>query len=175
MRGFFHCRGQKEIPRSLLLVSPACVLSHSVEANSFATPWTVAHQAPLSREFSRQEYWSGKPFPSPVNLPDLGIERKSSALQADYHLSHQGSSKRSIFDFKMWRRFLMTEKLLRSFSHWVLQRRQQWVKRNTGGSLSVESSPGSMDRRRRWSATGVGQCLALGPQIWNYKVLSCEN
>ena len=51
MRGFFHCRGQKEIPRSLLLVSPACVLSHSVEANSFATPWTVAQQAPLSMFF----------------------------------------------------------------------------------------------------------------------------
>ena len=40
----------------------------------FATPWTVAHQAPLSMEFSRQEYWSGLPFPSLGYLPDLGIK-----------------------------------------------------------------------------------------------------
>ena len=49
----------------------------------FATPWTVAYQAPPSMEFSRQEYWSGLPFPSPRDLPDLGIEPKSPALQAD--------------------------------------------------------------------------------------------
>ena len=45
-------------------------------------PWTVAHQAPLSMGFSRQEYWSGLPFPSPENLPDSGIEPRSPALQA---------------------------------------------------------------------------------------------
>ena len=48
----------------------------------FATPWTVAYQAPPSMEFSRQEYWSGLPFP-PVGLPDPGIEPRSPALQAD--------------------------------------------------------------------------------------------
>ena len=46
-------------------------------------PWTVAHQTPLSMEFSRQEYWSGLPFPSPVDLPDPGIEPGSPTLQAD--------------------------------------------------------------------------------------------
>ena len=46
-------------------------------------PWTVAHQLPLSMEFSRQEYWSGLPFPSPGDLPDLGIEPGSPTLQAD--------------------------------------------------------------------------------------------
>ena len=40
----------------------------------FATPWTVAHQAPPSMDFSRQEYWSGLPFPSPGDLPYPGIE-----------------------------------------------------------------------------------------------------
>ena len=45
--------------------------------------WTVARQAPLSTEFSRQEYWSGLPFPSPGDLPDPGIESRSPALQAD--------------------------------------------------------------------------------------------
>ena len=49
----------------------------------FATPWTVAHQAPPSMEFSRQEYWSGLPFPSPGDLPNLGIEAESPTLQAD--------------------------------------------------------------------------------------------
>ena len=49
----------------------------------FATPWTVAHQAPPSMGFSRQEYWSGLPFPSPGDLPDPGIEPRSPALQAD--------------------------------------------------------------------------------------------
>ena len=49
----------------------------------FATPWTIAHQAPLSMEFSRQEYWSGLPFPSPGYLPNPGIEPRSPALQAD--------------------------------------------------------------------------------------------
>ena len=49
----------------------------------FATPWTVAYQAPPSMEFSRQEYWSGLPFPSPGDFPDPGIESGSPALQAD--------------------------------------------------------------------------------------------
>ena len=49
----------------------------------FVTPWTVAHQAPLSMGFSRQDYWSGLPFPSPGDLPDAGIEPGSPALQED--------------------------------------------------------------------------------------------
>ena len=49
----------------------------------FATPGTVARQAPLSIEFSRQEYWAGKPSPSPGDLPNLGMEPGSPTLQAD--------------------------------------------------------------------------------------------
>ena len=49
----------------------------------FATPWTVAYQAPLSLGFSRQEYSSGFPFPSPGDLPNPGTEPRSPALQAD--------------------------------------------------------------------------------------------
>ena len=49
----------------------------------FVTLWTVAYQAPPSIRFSKQEYWSGLPFPSPWNLPDPGIEPGSAALQAD--------------------------------------------------------------------------------------------
>ena len=56
------------------------LLSH---VRPFATPWTVAHEAPPSVGFSRQEYWSGLPFPSPGDLPDQGIEPRSLTLQAD--------------------------------------------------------------------------------------------
>ena len=51
------------------------------------TPWTVAYQAPPSIGFSRQEYWSGLPFPSPGDLPNPGIKPRSPALQADALLS----------------------------------------------------------------------------------------
>ena len=47
------------------------------------TPWTIAYQAPQSMEFSRQEYWSGMPLPSPGDLPDPGIEPGSPALRVD--------------------------------------------------------------------------------------------
>ena len=53
----------------------------------FATPWTVTCQAPLSMKFSRQEYWSGFPLPSPGDLPDPVIKPVSPALQADSLLS----------------------------------------------------------------------------------------
>ena len=49
----------------------------------FVTPWTVAYQAPLFMGFSRQEYWSGLPFPSPGDLPNPGIEPGSPVLQTD--------------------------------------------------------------------------------------------
>jgi len=53
----------------------------------FAIPWTVAYQAPPPMEFSRQQYWSGLPFPSPGDLSDPGIEPRPPALLADALLS----------------------------------------------------------------------------------------
>ena len=68
------------------------LFSHQVMSNSFVTLWTVAHQAPLSMRFHRQEHWSGLPFPSPGDLPNPGIEPMSPARQVDsLPLSHQGS------------------------------------------------------------------------------------
>ena len=58
----------------------------------FATPWIVAYQAPQSMEFSRQEYWSGFPFPSPGDLSNPGIEPRSPTLQADALLSEPPGS-----------------------------------------------------------------------------------
>ena len=69
----------------------ACVLSHFSCVQLFATIWTIAHHAPLSMDFSRQEYWSGSLCPPPGDLSDLGIESGSPALQADsLPLTHQG-------------------------------------------------------------------------------------
>ena len=67
---------------------PCCVqlLSH---VQLFVTPWTVTRQAPLSMEFSRQEYWSR--FRSPADLPNLGMEPGLlNCRQILYYLSHQG-------------------------------------------------------------------------------------
>jgi len=71
MRGYFTLSEQKVKVKSLSRVG------------LFATPWTVAYQAPPSMGFSRQECWSGLPFPSPGDLPDPGIEPGSPTLQAD--------------------------------------------------------------------------------------------
>ena len=56
------------------------LLSH---VQLFTIPWTVTYQPPPSMEFSRQEYWSGLPFPSPGDLPNPGIEPRSPTFQAD--------------------------------------------------------------------------------------------
>ena len=61
-----------------------CVCVYAVSrVRLFATPWTVAHQAPLSTGFSRQEYWSRLPFPPPRDLIDSGIKPVSPASQVD--------------------------------------------------------------------------------------------
>ena len=74
-------------------------LSRSVVSDSSVTPWAVAHQAPLSVEFPRQESWSGLSFPSPGDLPDPGIEPMTFACQADplppYQLGSPGTSRQT--------------------------------------------------------------------------------
>ena len=72
------------IPWDLPSFSLVCACSVTwVISNSFVTPWTVAREAPLCMGFSRQEHWSGLPFPSPGDLPDLETEPGSPALQAN--------------------------------------------------------------------------------------------
>jgi len=69
------------IPSSVVKLSPRLKFLSRVWL--FATPWTIAHQAPPSMGFSRPEYWNGLPFPSPGDLPNPGIEPRSLALRAD--------------------------------------------------------------------------------------------
>ena len=67
----------------------------------FETPWTAASQTPLSMGFSRQEYWSGVPFPCPGDLPDSRIEPGSPALQVDYLPSKPpGNPQSAILQYK---------------------------------------------------------------------------
>ena len=58
-------------------------------SDSFGTPWTATLQVPLSMGFPRQEYWSGLPFPSPVDLPGLGIKPMSPALAGEFFTTEQ--------------------------------------------------------------------------------------
>ena len=75
---------------------PVKLLSH---VQLFAIPWAVAHQAPPSMEFSRQEYWSRLPFPSPGDIPDPGIEPRSPALWADALLSELPGKPSGLWSF----------------------------------------------------------------------------
>ena len=76
--------------------SCSCALSY---VWLFVTPWTVASQASLSREFSRQEHWNGLPFPPPGGLPDPGIEPASPTLQAD---SLPGKPSGNLYSIRSW-------------------------------------------------------------------------
>ena len=88
---FIH--SEKRYSKAVWLLSIVRAYCHLVAklCLTLATPWTVAHQAPLSMEFSKQEYWSGLPCPPPGDLLNPGTEPTSPASQADYlPLSHQG-------------------------------------------------------------------------------------
>ena len=67
-------------------------ISHSVVSDSFATPRTVARQAPLSMGFSRQEYWSGLPFPSPEDIYALATSKSSSKLHYPHPATFQDNA-----------------------------------------------------------------------------------
>ena len=66
-------------------------------SKSLETPWTLAHQTPLSRGISRQEYWCGLSFPSPGDLPDPGIEPQSPALEGGFFTTEPPGKPTSIF------------------------------------------------------------------------------
>ena len=68
----------------------------------FVTPWTVTHQATLSMEFSRQEYWSGLPFSPPGALPNPGIERGSPTLQVDSLPSEPPRKQKTLYKFQFY-------------------------------------------------------------------------
>ena len=79
----FPLRDYTTLSLSIHLMDRSFEVKVKVRSAFFVTPWTVAHQAPLSMGCPRQEYWSGLPFPSPGDLPNPGVEPTSLALQAD--------------------------------------------------------------------------------------------
>ena len=82
-------------------------------SNSFATPWTVACQAPLSMGLPRQEHWSGLPFPSPGDLRGSGIEPESPEKASKFFTTEPGHNwTSSYFDFVALRGFLFFPSLL---------------------------------------------------------------
>ena len=83
-----HCCNSLCLPSALITSGPyceylVCVLSHFIHLRLFSALQAVDHLAPLSMEFSRQEYWSGLACPPPGDLPNLGVESVSPVLQAD--------------------------------------------------------------------------------------------
>ena len=78
-----HCSPPAIIFSQQCISGKSCVCVLLIQSCLTANQWTVAHQAPLSMLFSRQEYWSGLPFLSPRDLPDPGIKIGCPALQAD--------------------------------------------------------------------------------------------
>ena len=103
------------------------LLSCSAVSNSFETPWNVACQAPLSIEFPRQEYWSGRPFPLPGDLPDPRISCNSPPLQAySLPLSQWGS----LIYILLAETYLMVIMCLKIFivcNMCFIQQTMQWV------------------------------------------------
>ena len=73
-----------ELMKQILVIFLACVLSHFSHVRLFETLWSIAHEAPLSMGFPRQEFWSGLPFPSPGDLPNPGVEPVSPALAGGF-------------------------------------------------------------------------------------------
>ena len=86
------------------------------------TPGTVAHQALLSVEFSRQEYWRGLPFPTPVDLPNPGIKPRSLTLQADSLLAELSGKPLHIIHFKYLPIIHWAKKILDAFELWCWRR-----------------------------------------------------
>ena len=149
----------------------------------FATPWTVAYQAPPCMGFSRQEYWSGLPFPSPGDLPDPGIEPGSHSFQADawtseppWHLKTTEPGTGCALSY--WIRLLLLleslTKLSRMYMHvtWVwASSRRLW----RTGKPGLLQSMGSQSRSQLsdWTKT-ISLCtqtyllLFLYLSIWTY-------
>ena len=82
------------------------------------TPWIVAYQAPPFMGFSRQEYWSGLPFPSPGDLPNLGIEPVSPTLQADTLLSESPEKPLNILRYN-----------IRKYYHQTIVVKEVWLEK----------------------------------------------
>ena len=127
----------------------------------FAIPWTVAYKAPLSMKSSRQEYWSGLPFPSPGDLPDPGIKPWSPASQADslpFELQGSPQSERSWFPWRLSGKETVCQCRRYGFYPWV--RKIFWRRKWQPTPVFL---PGEFHGQGAWQATvhGVSQAGIL--------------
>ena len=132
-----------------------CVFSHFSHVWLFATLWLVAHQGPLSMGFSRQEYWSGLPFPPPGDLPEPGIEPMSPTSptqQGDSSLLSHWSSTATSF-VKLFKDFHSNgeREILHLKSPQITQRHCPVVVTEVGDWTRKQSSC-----RCTWSPTRIG-------------------
>ena len=146
----------------------AQLLSH---VRLFATPWTVAHQAPVFMQFSRQEYWSGLPFPSPGDLPALRIEPESPALAGRFFTTAPPGKPAITIQFnnsppeyipsKSWKQELKKYPHMHSYSNTV---HSGW---------KVEATQLCIDR---WTGNKTGRMhtMAFGP-TWEWSTDACYN
>ena len=126
----------------------------------FATLWTVAYQALLSMGFSRQEYWSALPFPSPGDFPDPGIKPGSPTLQADALTSEPPGKPMTNIDSFVNKRpssqgygfssshLWMWELTIKKAEHWRTDAFELWFGEDSWESLGLQGYPTSPSKRR---------------------------
>ena len=143
-----------------------CVFNCSVVSESL-TPWTAAHQAPLSMGFSRQEHWSGWPCPPPGDLPNPGIEPRSPhCRQILYRLSHQGGPERNISGSYSRIRISCQAKLFVCVSAcvrerpttWKVSLPTRWVGRQAGKQWERKDISGTRDKLCKTRLDNIGGC-----------------
>ena len=126
-----------------------CVFSHFSHVQLFATTWTVALQAPQPMGLSRQEYWSGLPYPPPGNLPNAGINLISPTLQADsLPLSHWGNPMTNLDSILEG---LQSKGISRVFSSATIQKHQFFSTQPSFLVAQMVKSPPAMQETCVWS------------------------
>ena len=124
----------------------------------FCNPWTVTHQAPLSMELSREEYWNGLAFPSPGDLPNPGFEPRSLALWAESYLGNFLGILGSI----SWYCLPNHPKIRSLKQHTFITSQFLWV---TNLDMARSSSSGSLTRLQSSTSYLKGQLELIYPQL----------
>ena len=154
-----------------ILVAKSCL--------TLAPPWPVAHQAPLSMGFLRQEYWTGLPLPPPGDLPDPGIEPRSPALQAD-SLPTEPPRRRMLCNDLKWEKNLKKEWKILYISTYMESRKMLLMNLSTGQQWRCwNKQTCGHSRGRRWmiwdSSTETYTAICKVGNQWEFAVWRREH